>query len=146
MHKLLLRYTLALMNMMAQTAACNRTHEVEQRCARWLLMTHDRVHKPVFELTQEFLAQMLGVRRPTVSIAASILSKARLINYDRGRVRIVDREAGGSLMRMLPCDWNFFSTDRLIANFLLPRSSPNVLHDRFARSGRRLRAHPQGAA
>lgn len=92
LHRLLLRYALALMNMMAQTAACNRAHEVEQRCARWLLMTHDRVHAPSFELTQEFLARMLGVRRPTVSIAAGILAKAQLITYTRGRVTIVDRE------------------------------------------------------
>ncbi|RYD73103.1 MAG: helix-turn-helix domain-containing protein [Verrucomicrobiaceae bacterium] len=92
LQKLLLRYALALMNIMAQTAACNRTHEVEQRCARWLLMTHDRVHKPKFELTQEFLGLMLGVRRPTVSIAAGILSRAGLITYTRGRIMIVDRE------------------------------------------------------
>jgi len=91
LHGLLLRYTLALMNQMAQNAACNRTHSVEERCARWLLMTQDRVHGPSFPLTQEFIAQMLGVRRPTVSIAAGMLAKAGLISYVRGQMTILDR-------------------------------------------------------
>jgi CRP-like cAMP-binding protein len=86
-----LRYTLALMNQMAQNAACNRTHAVEERCARWLLMTHDRVHEASFPLTQEFLAEMLGVRRPTVSLAAGMLAKAGLISYVRGQMTILDR-------------------------------------------------------
>lgn len=92
LNRLLLRYTLALMNQMAQNAACNRIHEVEERCARWLLMTQDRVGEPTFQLTQEFLAQMLGVRRPTVSIAAGMLAKAGLIHYVRGQMTILDRE------------------------------------------------------
>lgn len=89
--RLLLRYTLALMNQISQAAACNRAHGVEERLARWLLMTQDRVHSPEFPLTQEFLAQMLGVRRPTVSIAAGMLSKAGLIHYVRGRITVLDR-------------------------------------------------------
>ncbi|HWB48111.1 MAG TPA: Crp/Fnr family transcriptional regulator [Stellaceae bacterium] len=92
LNHLLLRYTLALMDQMAQTAACNRTHAIEERCARWLLMTHDRVYANEFPLTQEFLAQMLGVRRPSVSIAAGMLAKAGLISYVRGRITIIDRE------------------------------------------------------
>jgi len=92
LNHLLLRYTLALMGQIAQNAACNRTHAVEERCARWLLMTQDRVHGPSFPLTQEFLAQMLGVRRPTVSIAAGLLAKAGLISYVRGQMTILDRE------------------------------------------------------
>jgi CRP-like cAMP-binding protein len=91
LNRVLLRYALALMTQMAQNAACNRTHSVEERCARWLLMTQDRVRSPTFELTQEFLAQMLGVRRPTVSIAAGILAQAGLISYVRGRITILDR-------------------------------------------------------
>lgn len=87
----LLRYTLALMNQMAQNAACNRTHPVGERCARWLLMTQDRVYGPEFVLTQEFLAQMLGVRRPSVSVAAGMLAKAGLISYVRGKMTILDR-------------------------------------------------------
>lgn len=88
---LLSRYTLALVNLLAQNNACNRVHSVEERCARWLLMTHDRVHEDIFPLTHEFMAQMLGVRRPTVSIAAKILSRAGLISYVRGNINILDR-------------------------------------------------------
>ena len=91
LHRLLLRYTLALMNQMAQNAACNRTHAVEERCARWLLMTHDRVHEATFPLTQEFLGEMVGVRRPTVSLAAGMLARAGLISYVRGQMTILDR-------------------------------------------------------
>ena len=91
LNRLLLRYTLALINLMAQSAACNRAHSVEERCARWLLMTHDRVHERSFPLTQEFLAQMLGVRRPTVSIAAGMLARAGLITYVRGQMTLLDR-------------------------------------------------------
>lgn len=89
--RLLLRYTLGLMNQMAQNAACNRAHSVDERCARWLLMTQDRVTSSSFPLTQEFLAQMLGVRRPTVSIAAGMLANAGLITYVRGQIKIIDR-------------------------------------------------------
>lgn len=90
-HTILLRYVQALFNQMAQTAACNRLHPVEERCSRWLLMTHDRVGKDEFTLTQEFLATMLGVRR--VTVAAGILQEAGLIKYRRGRITIVDRES-----------------------------------------------------
>jgi CRP-like cAMP-binding protein len=89
--RVLNRYTQALFNQVAQTTACNRVHLVEQRCARWLLQTHDRVGSDQFLLTQEFLAQMLGVRRPGVSAAAALLQKAGLIRYARGRITILDR-------------------------------------------------------
>jgi len=85
------RYTLALFNQLSQNSACNRTHELEQRLARWLLLTQDRVHGPTFPITQDFMAQMLGVARPSVSIAARILQKAGLISYVRGNVTITDR-------------------------------------------------------
>jgi CRP-like cAMP-binding protein len=91
LHRLLLRYADSVMVQVAQHAACNRSHSMEQRCARWLLMTHDRVEGDAFPLTQQFLAQMLGVRRATVTIIAGALQKARLIDYSRGRIRIVDR-------------------------------------------------------
>ena len=71
--------------------ACNRVHRVEQRCARWLLQTHDRVGSDQFLLTQEFLSQMLGVRRARVSAAAGLLQKAGLIRYARGRITVLDR-------------------------------------------------------
>jgi CRP-like cAMP-binding protein len=85
------RYTQALITQIAQNAACNRAHSVEQRCARWLLMTHDRVDGDRFDLTQEFLAQMLGVGRAAVNGAAQTLQDAGCITYSRGRLTIVDR-------------------------------------------------------
>jgi CRP-like cAMP-binding protein len=88
---LLLRYTQATLTELGQSVACNRVHLLEERCARWLLMTHDRVPGDHFDLTQEFLAEMLGVRRPSVSITASILQRAGFIRYNRGRIEIVDR-------------------------------------------------------
>jgi CRP-like cAMP-binding protein len=89
--RVLLRYTQALMVQISQSTACNRAHSPLQRCARWLLMTHDRVPEDTFELTQEFLAQMLGERRPTVSRAASQLQARGMIRYSRGRVTVLDR-------------------------------------------------------
>jgi CRP-like cAMP-binding protein len=91
LNRLLLRYVEAVMVQVAQHVACNRSHSMEQRCARWLLRTHDRVESDEFPLTQQFLAQMLGVRRATVTIIAGALQKARLIDYSRGRIRIVNR-------------------------------------------------------
>jgi CRP-like cAMP-binding protein len=89
---LLNRYTQAYLTQVAQTAACNRVHAIEQRCARWLLATHDRVGGAAgFALKQEFLAVMLGVRRAGVSVAAGALQDAGLIRYRRGGVRVLDR-------------------------------------------------------
>ena len=85
-------YTQALFVLVAQVLACNTLHSIEERCARWILMTQDRVHKETLPLTQEVLAQMLGVRRPTVTLAAGALKKAGLIEYSRGSVKILDRE------------------------------------------------------
>ena len=87
------RYTQALLVQVAQSAACNRLHPVDERCARWLLASHDRVDAETFPVTQEFLAQMLGVRRASVTVAAGVLQKAGMIRYSRGKVRILDRAA-----------------------------------------------------
>jgi len=84
-------YAHAFFNQVAQSAACNQFHSLEQRCCRWLLMTHDRMQGDEFVLTQEFLAMMLGVQRTGVSLAASILQRAGLITYRRGKVSILDR-------------------------------------------------------
>lgn len=92
LHDLLQRYTQALFNLIAQGSACNSLHSVEERMCRWLLMTQDRVGEDEFPLTQEFLSQMLGARRPTVSMTASILQKGGLICYSRGKITILDRE------------------------------------------------------
>jgi CRP-like cAMP-binding protein len=75
---------------LGQMAACNRLHEAEQRLARWLLMVRDRVESETFFLTQEFLGNMLGARRTTVTLAAGTLKRAGLIKYSRGRIHIVD--------------------------------------------------------
>jgi CRP-like cAMP-binding protein len=75
-----------------QIAACNRLHDVEERLARWILMSHDRIGSDNLPLTQEFLAQMLGTRRSSVTVAAGILQKAGLISYTRGSVKILSRQ------------------------------------------------------
>jgi CRP-like cAMP-binding protein len=87
-----LRYAQALLEQTSQSVACNGRHDLSERCARWLLMTADRVVGEEFHLTHEFLATMLGVRRATVTVAAAILQRAGLIKYSRGRVRILNRE------------------------------------------------------
>ena len=88
---LLGRYTQTVIASMMQTTACNALHQVQQRCARWLLMTHDRMHQENFNLSHEFLAVMLGVQRPTVSVVAATLQEAGLISYSHGRVTVRDR-------------------------------------------------------
>jgi CRP-like cAMP-binding protein len=84
-------YAISLFTLVAQSAACNRLHPIAERCARWLLMSHDRVDALVFPMTHEFLSEMLGVRRPSVSVAAEALQKAGLITYHRGKVTVLDR-------------------------------------------------------
>lgn len=91
-HQLLLRYTQAFLTQVAQSAVCNAAHFVQARCARWLLMTHDRVGGDELPLTQEFLAFMLGVRRPGVTVAMNSLQEAGLVRYKYGKVSIIDRE------------------------------------------------------
>ena len=86
------RYAQAVLNQVSQSAACNRLHPLEQRLCRWILMSHDRTGGERIALTQEFLSQMLGVRRATVSIAAGMLQKAGLIRYNRGLIDVLDRE------------------------------------------------------
>lgn len=89
---LLQRYTQALFNQIAQTAACNRLHRIEERFCRWMLMTQDRVQSDQFPLTQEFLSQMLGVRRASVNEVATKIQQAGLIQYQRGKMTILNRE------------------------------------------------------
>jgi CRP-like cAMP-binding protein len=90
--RLLRRYTLYRLRCANQTGACNTLHCVEERMSRWLLMAHDRAGKDEFLLTHEFLAELLGVRRQTVSIIAGTLQRAGFITYRRGVLRVLDRE------------------------------------------------------
>jgi len=89
--RLLLRYTQALMTQMSQTAVCNRLHTIEQQLCRWLLLSHDRLDSDELVMTQELIANMLGVRREGVTHAAGRLQEGALISYVRGRITILDR-------------------------------------------------------
>ena len=89
--RLLLRYTQALLTQMSQTAVCNRLHAIEQQLSRWLLLSHDRLDSDELVMTQELIANMLGVRREGVTAAAGRLQEQGLISYVRGRIRILDR-------------------------------------------------------
>jgi CRP-like cAMP-binding protein len=89
--KLVHQHTYALLRQILFGAACNRIHSMEERCARWMLMTHDRAAQDSFPLTQEFLSHMLGVRRATVNVATGMLKKAGFITYIRGKITVIDR-------------------------------------------------------
>ena len=89
--RLLLRYTQALITQMSQTAVCNRLHAIEQQLCRWLLLSRDRLDSDELVMTQELIANMLGVRREGVTAAAGRLQEQGLISYVRGRIRILDR-------------------------------------------------------
>lgn len=90
LNQLIASYTHAFMVMVSQVAVCNRRHEMDERLARWLMLTYNRTQQEEFPLKQEFLALMLGAHRPTVSTAASRLQKAGFIRYSRGIIRILD--------------------------------------------------------
>lgn len=92
LQSLLLRYVQALLAQVSQTAACNRLHPLEARLARWMLLVQDAIDADELQLTQEFIAQMLGVRRSGVTLAAGALQQAGLIHYNRGKITILNRE------------------------------------------------------
>ena len=120
MRRVMLRYAHAFFNQVAQSAACNHFHSLEQRCCRWMLMTHDRMQSDEFLLTQEFLAMMLGVQRTGVSAAAGALQQAGLIRYKRGNVTIIDRR--GLLQRSCECyGVSKREFDRLLGNRAIRR-------------------------
>ena len=92
MRRLLILYHTAFQIQVSQAVACNGLHSVHQRCCRWLLMTQDRAHSNVFPMTHEFLAEMLGVRRSTVSEVLEPFQAEGLIRYSRGKCTVLDRE------------------------------------------------------
>jgi CRP-like cAMP-binding protein len=111
----MLHYVHALFNQVTQSAACAHFHSLEQRCCRWLLMTHDRMQSDEFVLTQEFLGMMLGVRRAGVTAAARALQSHGLIRYKYGRITILDHEG----LRKLSCEcYGIIKSefDRLLCN------------------------------
>ena len=91
LHRLLLRYTQSLITQMAQTAVCNRHHSIDQQLCRWLLLSLDRLLTDELTMTQELIANMLGVRREGVTEAAGKLQKLGVIDYNRGRIKVLDR-------------------------------------------------------
>ena len=93
LRQVMFAYTQALMAQTAQTVVCNAVHDIYERCAHWMLQVHDRVDGDEFDLTHEFLADMLAVRRSSVTVAAGTLQRAGLIQYRRGHVKITDRAA-----------------------------------------------------
>jgi len=107
--RVVLRFTEAVLNLSAQTAACNRLHTIEQRCARWMLMAVDRVQLDEIPLTHEFLSSMLGVRRAGVTNTAGELQSSGLIRYHRGLLTIVDRDG----LEMTACECYRIDHDRL---------------------------------
>ena len=92
LYGLVQRYTQAMINQISQSIVCNRRHSAGKRMCRWLLMSHDRVGADEFPLTHEFLAQMLGVCRPTLTAVAGTLQNSGLISYHRGRITVLDRK------------------------------------------------------
>jgi len=92
LNELCAKYSHAFLVMTSQTAACNRLHPINERLCRWLKIVHNRLRRDEFPLRQEFVAQMLGVHRPTVSTAANMLQQAGLITYSRGQMRVLDAE------------------------------------------------------
>jgi CRP-like cAMP-binding protein len=119
MRLLLLRYTQALITQMAQTAVCNRHHSIDQQLCRWLLLSLDRLSGPELSMTQELIANMLGVRREGVTDAAGKLQKLGVIKYQRGRITVLDRHK----LEQLCCECYAVvkkESDRLLAT--LPKS------------------------
>ena len=119
MQHLLLRYTQALLTQMAQTAVCNRHHSVDQQLCRWLLLSLDRLPSNELIMTQELIANMLGVRREGVTEAAGNLQRAGLIHYSRGHITVLDRP--GLEARVCECYQVVKKEfDRLLPEIILP--------------------------
>lgn len=121
---LLLRYTQALITQMSQTAVCNRHHTIEQQLCRWLLLSLDRLHSDSLIMTQELIANMLGVRREGVTDAAGKLQRAGLITYSRGHIEVIDRQG----LEKASCECYAVvkaEFDRLLAD--IPKGDPHQI-------------------
>lgn len=130
LNSLLLRYTQSIVTQTAQTAVCNRHHSIEQRLCRWLLLTLDRLNTNQVSLTQEFIAEMLGVRREGVTEAAGRLQRMGVIEYSRGRITVIDRMQ----LEFLACECYCVvkkETDRLLPHVPFP---PARHYERYVRS------------
>jgi CRP-like cAMP-binding protein len=119
MQHLMLRYTQSLITQMAQTAVCNRHHSVDQQLCRWLLLSIDRLPHPEITMTQELIANMLGVRREGVTEAAGKLQKAGVISYRRGHIKVLDRP----LLEHMSCEC--YAVVRRETERLLPYVAPH---------------------
>ena len=119
LQRLMLRYTQSLITQMAQTAVCNRHHSVDQQLCRWLLLSIDRLAKPELVMTQELIANMLGVRREGVTEAAGKLQRAGVIEYRRGHIKVLDR------MRLEGMSCECYDVVRRETARLLPRVAPH---------------------
>jgi CRP-like cAMP-binding protein len=119
MQHLMLRYTQSLITQMAQTAVCNRHHSVDQQLCRWLLLSIDRLPAPEITMTQELIANMLGVRREGVTEAAGKLQKAGVISYRRGHIKVLDRPK----LEKMSCEC--YEVVRLETARLLPLMAPH---------------------
>jgi CRP-like cAMP-binding protein len=119
MQHLMLRYTQSLITQMAQTAVCNRHHSVDQQLCRWLLLSIDRLPSPEITMTQELIANMLGVRREGVTEAAGKLQNAGVIRYRRGHIKVLDRPK----LEKMSCEC--YDVVRLETNRLLPYVAPH---------------------
>ena len=129
-HDAMTRYAQAFVAMIIQSAACNGLHSAVERCCRWLLITHDRIGTDEFALTHEYLAMMLGVRRPTVTLVLAELNRAGIISHARGRTRIVDRRA----LEQTSCEC--YRQVKSAFERLLPSPAPGTpLADFHSRSG-----------
>jgi CRP-like cAMP-binding protein len=118
MQHLMLRYTQSLITQMAQTAVCNRHHSVDQQLCRWLLLSIDRLPSPEIVMTQELIANMLGVRREGVTEAAGKLQKAGVIGYRRGHIKVLDRPR----LEAMSCEC--YEVVRVETARLLPQAEP----------------------
>jgi CRP-like cAMP-binding protein len=135
-YEVLTHYAQALVGFIVQSTACNAVHSVEQRLARWLLMARDRMESDHFQLTQEFVAMMLGASRPTVTIVASTLQRAGLITYRRGNLTIVNGEG----LEAASCECYRATTDLLNAVMKRARRRAVARSPKRARRRRAARA------